>query len=106
MKSAWLSGLLEPAAFQRRHRRAWQTRQLESHGRSCRQSKPIKGPPDSSASKAFGCARANGRDDGKPVGPELANPAGSIGLQKPAKIIGRQSAYLIQVGNEVAPKTE
>jgi Transposase IS116/IS110/IS902 family len=52
----------EPAAFQRRSPPSpWQTRQLESHGRSCRQSKPIEGPPDSSASIGSGCARANGR---------------------------------------------
>jgi hypothetical protein len=60
MKSAWLSGLLGRRHFNvatvalanKTARVAWA---------SCRQSKPIEGPPNSWASIGFGCARANGR---------------------------------------------
>jgi len=54
----------------------------------------------------FRLCEGNRSDDGNPVGPELAKPAGSIGPKMPANVIGRQFAYLIKVSNDVAPKTE
>jgi hypothetical protein len=72
------------AAFQRRHRR------LGKQDRSCRmgghvgranlsKGRLIAGRPTVSA------VRGKRTHDGKPVGPELANPAGCIGLQSPPR---------------------
>ena len=85
-------------------------RLLGSHGRSCRQSKAIEQPLSSNRLIAwhseFRLCEGNQTHDGNPVGPELANPAGSIGPKKPANVIGCQSAYLSKVSNDVATKTE
>jgi hypothetical protein len=51
----------EPAAFQHRHRRRGKQDSSSRMGGRIDRASVIEGPPDSSVSIGFGCARANGR---------------------------------------------